>query len=179
METRTLEQLKTQAKSGDAQACYELYQEYKNGIHVTENADTAQNWLDRAIDLNHPEALLVRGLSLLSNGSTEDALEYLEAASQENCLQAAYILGQFYLGNIEKMPEEYINTDLGLRQLYEAATKGSAEAAVMLGKCFYTGKWVTRNEMLAVHFLEMAQASGSDEAGLLLDEIHRIVTELN
>lgn len=179
METRTLEQLKNQASRGDGQACYELYQEYKNGIHVAENEKTAQSWLNKAIDLNHPEALVVQGLNLLGRGKTEDALEYLENAGANHSLAAKNILGQFYLGNIDRTPMEYINVDLGLHLLHEAAMEGNIDSQIMLGKCFYTGKWVSRNEMMAVYFLEMARKAGSKEAETLLDEVNRIVTDLN
>ena len=164
METRTLEQLKNQASRGDGQACYELYQEYKNGIHVAENEKTAPSWLNKA---------------LLGRGKTEDALEYLENAGANHSLAAKNILGQFYLGNIDRMPMEYINVDLGLHLLHEAAMEGNIDSQIMLGKCFYTGKWVSRNEMMAVYFLEMARKAGSKEAETLLDEVNRIVTDLN
>lgn len=174
-----MEQLENQASRGDGQACYELYQEYKNGIHVAENESEAQNWLNKAIDLNHPEALLVHGLNLLSQGETEDALEYLEAAGKKNSAAAKNILGQFYLGNIDRMPEEYVNVDLGLKLLYEAAVDGCVESEIMLGKCFYIGKWVQRNPLMASWFLEMAIRNGSEEAEVLLDEVNRVITELN
>lgn len=74
---------------------------------------------------------------------------------------------------------EYINVDLGLHLLHEAAMEGNIDSQIMLGKCFYTGKWVSRNEMMAVYFLEMARKAGSKEAETLLDEVNRIVTDLN
>lgn len=179
MELRTLEQLRTMAVNGDGQACFELYQEYKNGIHVDENQNLAQDWLEKAVDCNNASAQLVMGLSLLSKGELKDAEAYLELAVNNGSIEAMHIAGQLYLGNIEGVSAEDTDIRKGLALLREAARKGSVHAQIMLGKCYYTGKWLHKNNLLATWYLEMAKNQGSDEAGELLDEACRIATDLN
>lgn len=179
MEPRTLEQLQNEAMNGDGQACYELYEEYKKGIHVDENEAAALDWLERAIDCNHPMAQLVMGLSMLNRGNISDAIEYLNLACLNHSADAMFILSQLYLGNVEKITIEEPDPEKGIELLMQSASLGDVRAQILLGKCFYVGKWVTKNAFLSSYYLELARNQGSDEADQLLDEVHRIVTDLN
>mgnify|MGYP004445967997 FL=1 len=179
MKNTGIENLIVRANNGDGQACYDLYKEYKNGIHVAENELTAMDWLEKALDCNHPMAQLIMGLSLLNAGQQKDAIQYLQLASSNGNPDAMNVLGQLYLGNVENMTDEYTDEDKGLQLLYQAAFCGSPNAQVMLGKCYYIGKWVHQDKLMAKYWLEKAMNAGSEEAAHLYEEALRVNTLLN
>jgi TPR repeat protein len=58
--------------------------------------------------------------------------------------------------------------------LIEAGEKGSVDAQVVLGKCFYQGKWVPKDLMLAKFWLQKACEKNNPEAVKLYDEVIRV-----
>lgn len=177
--TAAIDQLIDQAQNGDGQACLALYEEYKNGVHVSQNQYEAQNWLEKALDLNNPSAQLIKGLNSLQDGNIEDALGYLQLACDNDNPDAMNVLGQLYLGNVENVKFGKPDLEKGMELLIAAGLKGSVNAQIILGKCFFTGKWVSRDLLLSKVWLEKAAAQGSREAQSLLDEAIRIPNLIN
>lgn len=171
----TIDQLILQANKGDGQACFDLYQEFKNGIHVKEDQETAQEWLDKAIDFNHPAARLILDMDLLSTGHIDEAVDSLEEECSKDNPEALNVLGQLYLGNIDKVSEDIIDLSKGIELLTKAAWLGSLSAQILLGKCYYIGKWVSKDIFLARYWLQKASEQ-SEEAMQLYDEACREIT---
>ena len=174
-----IENLIVRANNGDGQACYDLYREYKNGIHVEENSMTAMDWLEKALDCDHPMAQLIMGLSLLNAGQQHDAVQYLKLSSGNGNADAMNVLGQLYLGNVENAAADCLDEEKGIELLFQAAMGGCVNAQVMLGKCYYTGKWVYQDKLMAKHWLEKAMNAGSEEAARLYEETLRVSTLMN
>lgn len=173
MTTTGIHTLINKANRGDGQACYELYQEYKNGEHVSADPKAAMDWLEKAIDCNHPQAQLTMGMNMLGDGNIRDAVNYLQLSINNHNADAMNVLGQVYLGNVRQVSEDIIDKDKGLHLLMQAAHAGSMVAMLTLGKICYTGKWVGKDRFAAICWLEKAAAAGSEEAQILLDEALR------
>lgn len=179
MTPAAIDQLIAQAQNGDGQACLDLYEEYKNGVHVVQNHDLAMSWLEKALDCNYPAAQLIMGLSALQSGDITQAVEYLKLACANNNADAMNVLGQLYLGNVENVCCMQIDVDKGMELLTKAGLYGSVNAQIILGKCYYTGKWVHKDLMIALMWLQKAIDLGSSEAQLLMDEAIRVPDLIN
>lgn len=174
-----IDQLIVQANQGDGQACFELYNEFKHGIHVDENDATAQEWLDKAIDFNHPMARLILDLDLLNTGHISEAIDSLKKECDKDNVTALNLLGQMYLGNVEGISSEWMNIPEGIELITRAANLQDTASQILLGKCYYTGKWVRPDKFLARYWLAQAAKSGLPEAEKLYFEACREITELN
>lgn len=179
MTGQSIEQLILQANNGDPQACFDLYQEYRHGIHVSEDDQTAKEWLEKAIDFNHPIARLIQEMDLLAKGYVEEAIGMLEVQCAQNNADAMNVLGQVYLGNVKNVGTQVLDIEKGIDLVMQAAAQGNVEAQILLGKCYYTGKWVAPNKFAARYWLEKAARAGNETASLLYDEACRVVTDLN
>lgn len=179
MAEQRIDQLITQANQGDPQACFDLYQEYRQGIHVREDDQIAREWLEKAIDFNHPMAKLIQEMDLLSKGYVEEAIEALQAQCAQNNQDAMLILGQVYLDNVKNVHSSCVDPEKGIDLIEQAAALGNTEAQILLGKCFFTGKWVQANKFAARYWLQKAVEAGSEQARMLYDEACREVTAFN
>lgn len=179
MTSAAIDQLIVQAQNGDSQACVDLYEEYKNGVHVDQDQFEAQSWLEKALDLNNASAQLIKGMSALHDGDIEDAMDYLELSCSNDNADAMNVLGQLYLGNVENVTISGLDEEKGIDLLIDAGLKGSVNAQIILGKCFFTGQWVTRDLFLSRLWLEKAADQGSREAQSLLDEAMRVPNLIN
>lgn len=174
MYNQGINQLIQMAGKGDGQACFDLYEEYTSGKNVHKDPKTAQNYLEKAVDFNNSKAQLQMGLDLLNGGKMKEGLDYIQLSCLNQNVDAMELLGQLYLGNVENIENTAPDVDTGLLFLEEAALQGSISAQITLGKAFYLGKWVGRNEFTAELWLERAADAGSEEAQLLLDEMFRV-----
>lgn len=167
-------QLIQMAGKGDGQACFDLYEEYLRGENVHKDLQTAQSYLEKAVDYNNSRAQLQMGLDLLNGGKMKEGLDYIQLSCLNQNVDAMELLGQLYLGNVENIENTAPDVKTGILFLEEAAMQGSVSAQVTLGKAFYLGKWVGRNPFYAELWLERAVENGSEEAQLLLDEMFRV-----
>lgn len=167
-------QLIQMAGKGDGQACFDLYEEYRKGENVHQDLETAQSYLEKAVDFNNSQAQLQMGLDLINSGKMKEGLDYVGLSCLNQNADAMELLGQLYLGNVENIENTAPDIDTGILFLEEAGLQGSISAQITLGKAFYLGKWVGRNPFVAELWLERAVKAGSEEAGLLLDEMFRV-----
>lgn len=178
MSSTQVKQLEERASNGDSQACLDLYEEYQHGLHVSQDTTLASAWLEKALDFNNKDAQLIMGMNALQAGNLEEGLGYLNLSKNNGNPEAYSVLGQLYLGNVDGI---HMDTDLdkGMELLVEAGLKGSTQAQILLGKCFYNGKWVTKDEGLARYWLQKASDSGDRTAQKLLDEVLLVRNVLN
>lgn len=167
--------LDAQAKLDDGHACLLLFEEYQNESGL----QAAGDWLDEALDSNSSSAQYVAGVLDLGSGQVSEGISFLKLAAANENVQAMNVLGQLYLGNINGLETATFDLDQGIDYLIQAGLKGSVEAQVILGKCFYLGKWVSRDRFLSALWLEKAAAQGSLEAQQLLDEVLLVHNGLN
>ncbi len=167
--------LDAQAELGDSQACLYLYEEYKN-----ENGkQAASDWLEEALDSNSSSAQYIAGVQGLTSGNIEEGVSFLTLSAANNNAQAMNVLGQLYLGNVSGFETADFDPEKGMDYLTQAGRNGSTEAQIILGKCFYLGKWVHKDKLVSTLWLERAAKQGSKEAEKLLDEVLLVNNGLN
>jgi hypothetical protein len=174
-----IDQLKERANKGDGEACFELYQEFKNGANVKADEDEALDWLEKAIDHDHPIAQLIMGLSYLNAGKVKDAIDYLDLSCKNNNLDAMNILGQLYMGNVSGVEDVPLDKNSGIELLSKAAAGGNVYAQLTLGKCYMNADGVHKDKFMASLWLEKAAAQNNIEAAMLLDECNTLCTLMN
>lgn len=179
MSNAMIDNLILRANGGDREACFSLYQEYKNGVNVGMDESEALDWLEKAIDLEHPIAQLIMGLSFLNIGSVKDAIDYLTLASNQQNLDAQNILGQLYMGNVVGIENAPVDKAAGIDLLHSSAAGGNKYAQLTLGKCYLNGDGIVKDMFLAEIWLEKARAQGMEEADVLLDNAHTVISLMN
>ena len=63
--------------------------------------------------------------------------------------------------------------------LIQAGCNGCTDAQLILGKCFYLGKWVHKDNLMSTLWLEKAVKQGCQDAQTLLDEVLMTSVVLN
>lgn len=179
MENQVIEKLRHEAENGNGDACFQLYQEYKTGSHVETDEVIALEWLEKALDKEHPIAQLIMGLSYLNAGRVKDAIDYLTLSCNQKNADALNILGQLYIGNVSGIKNAPIDKPKGVELLFDSACQGNVYAQLTVGKCFMTGNGTRKNKFFAKHWLEKASMQGNAEAAALLDECEIATTLLN
>ncbi|MFR7639744.1 tetratricopeptide repeat protein [Allobaculum fili] len=176
MKLITLRQLEAQARTGDGKACLALYQEYSNN---TRDEKTARKWLDLALDYDEPRAQFLEGVYSMKVGEIAHGVQFLKLAAFNRNTDAMNVLAMYYLGNIHGISHTVIDLELGLDYLYQAANGGCPDAQIVLGKCFYLGKWVSRNKYLARYWMEKAAKAKSRLAARMLEDMQAVSGALN
>ena len=175
-------QLEKYAKSGDAQAQYEVGCAYQKGDGVDRNIKTAAEWYLEAKKQGH-EAAKEQLYSFYSKVLEKDAKDNAESM---------YVLGCFYMdGNqVEKNLKKgtkYLATayQKGHEQSFEKlsstynkdlekiAKKGDKRAQIALAKCYLNGIGVDKNKKKASKLLVKLKedADYGEEAKSLLEEL--------
>lgn len=139
------------AEQGNAFAAYRygcLLREFYN------SEKDALEWIQKAVDADHPGALYTLCKENLQNNS-EAALSYLRRLEKMDRSENSLI--SYYLGKLYLMDEnKFRNTALGLAYLSESANQGNDMALYTLGKTYLDGKYLPKNIYLSLSFLEKA-----------------------
>ncbi|MGL5841570.1 MAG: tetratricopeptide repeat protein [Aeromonas hydrophila] len=176
------------ARLGNTNASYRLglmCQEQHQGKLVSECLD----WFEHAAKLDHAEAQLVLARWYSKQlGADTDAIKWLERAAELGNRDAQYLLGERYQQGrgVTKRPDlaQRWNDKAAAQQqpdallwqakqvapanafaaYQRAASAGSAEAELWLGKAYLAGKQVPTDPALGRYWLELAASHGSHEA---------------
>ncbi|RJF90251.1 tetratricopeptide repeat protein [Sphingomonas cavernae] len=114
-----------QAKTGDADALYNLAQAFRLGIGVKPSEQAAAGLYKKAALAGHPSANERLGILLYKDPSRRaESVEYLERAAGGASVRAHYILG------VMRVRGEYVPRDLAFAQLHlQCAVDGGVESA--------------------------------------------------
>ncbi|MBF0578943.1 sel1 repeat family protein [Erysipelotrichaceae bacterium RD49] len=167
--------LDAQAKLGDGQRCMDLYEAYQN----ESGKQAAIDWLEEALDSNSSSAQYIAGILDLNEGRIEEGLSFLTLSATNDNAQAMNVLGQLYLSNVVGLECIEFDLEKGMDYLIQAGRHGCVEAQLILGKCFYLGQWVHKDNLMSSLWLEKAADQGSRDAQKLLDEILMTSVVLN
>ncbi|HDZ8929714.1 TPA: sel1 repeat family protein [Aeromonas dhakensis] len=176
------------ARLGNTNASYRLglmCQEQHQGKLVSECLD----WFEHTAKLDHAEAQLVLARWYSKQlGADTDAIKWLERAAELGNRDAQYLLGERYQQGrgVTKRPDlaQRWNDKAAAQQqpdallwqakqvapanafaaYQRAASAGSAEAELWLGKAYLAGKQVPTDPALGRYWLELAASHGSHEA---------------
>lgn len=90
---QAVEEWRTPAIRGDADAQFNLAQAYKLGRGVPIDLPMAESWYRRAALQGHPQAEDNYGLALFQNGKRDEAAPWLERSAARGEPRAQYVLG--------------------------------------------------------------------------------------
>lgn len=154
------------ADQGDARALYNLGTLHAEGRGVPANLVSARDFWMRAADAGHVRAMHNLALSLIADaGMSEDtdadteyeqALHWLERASQGGFPNSQYTLGKMYQYglSVEQNDQE------AARLFMEAADQGFVNAQYNLGKLYRDGRGVPRDRERSLHYFSLAAEQG-------------------
>ena len=176
------------ARLGNTQASYRLglmCQEQHQGRLVSECLD----WFEQAAKRDHAEAQLILAQWYGQQpGADSDAVKWLEQAAEEGNRDAQYLLGERYAQGkgvakrtdlalrwndkaaAQQQPDALLQQAKQAAPTYaftgyqRAATVGSAEAELWLGKAYLAGEQIPTDPALGRYWLELAAGHGSHEA---------------
>jgi len=154
------------AQDGDARALYNLGTLYAQGRGVPQNMVSARAFWEGAADEGHVGAMHNLALSLiadaggheenLADAEYEEALNWLQRASEGGFPNSQYTLGKMYQYglSVEQNDQE------AARLFIEAAEQGFASAQYNLGKLYRDGRGVPHDANLSLHYFEQAALQG-------------------
>jgi TPR repeat protein len=108
------------AEAGDADASFNLGQAYRLGRGVLVDLGTAQTWLERAAQKDHPDAQTTLGLLLFQNGNQAEGLRWLKLSAERGDARAMLVYGTA-LFNGDSVPQDPV---LGYAYVSRAAAQG-------------------------------------------------------
>jgi cell division septation protein DedD len=108
------------AEAGDADASFNLGQAYRLGRGVLVDLGTAQTWLERAAQKDHPDAQTTLGLLLFQNGNQAEGLRWLKISAERGDARAMLVYGTA-LFNGDSVPQDPV---LGYAYVSRAAAQG-------------------------------------------------------
>lgn len=164
-QAEALENLRQAAEAGDAEAQYRLGMLYGNGEGVELDHRQAEQWFSRAARQGHEDALLnLAWLYATGTGvdmDEERARELYLLAADRGSGKAQYVAATIY-----RFGQYGVERDMSRAIHYYqlAADRGIGSAQFALGKLLMEGKHVPRDDVVALQWLTLAQASGSRRA---------------
>jgi TPR repeat protein len=108
------------ADAGDADAAFNLGQAYRLGRGVLVDLATAQVWLERAAQKDHPDAQTTLGLLLFQNGNQAEGLRWLKLSAERGEARAMLVYGTA-LFNGDSVAQDPV---LGYAYVSRAAAQG-------------------------------------------------------
>ena len=108
------------ADAGDADAAFNLGQAYRLGRGVLVDLATAQTWLERAAQKDHPDAQTTLGLLLFQNGNQTEGLRWLKLSAERGDARAMLVYGTA-LFNGDSVEQDPV---LGYAYVSRAAAQG-------------------------------------------------------
>jgi TPR repeat protein len=108
------------ADAGDADASFNLGQAYRLGRGVLVDLATAQVWLERAAQKDHPDAQTTLGLLLFQNGNQPEGLRWLKISAERGDARAMLVYGTA-LFNGDSVAQDPV---LGYAYVSRAAAQG-------------------------------------------------------
>ena len=108
------------AEAGDADASFNLGQAYRLGRGVLVDLGTAQVWLERAAQKDHPDAQTTLGLLLFQNGNQPEGLRWLKVCAERGDARAMLVYGTA-LFNGDSVAQDPV---LGYAYVSRAAAQG-------------------------------------------------------
>lgn len=181
LRAQNISQLKKQAESGNDTARLKLAEIFALGLDVPANQDSVVHYLRPLLKKEHPEACFLMGNSKLRgfgvSKNIPEGLKYLEIAAKHKSVQAVHVLMEVYSGRDASGPftdpvllAQKNNTSF-FRIASMAPLLHEPVSAYNLGVCYLKGLGTTKNDSLALKWLEYAAGWEYCRAQLVLGDI--------
>lgn len=155
------------AERGDPEAQYKMGERYQSGDGVCKDHEEALKWYLRAGENGNMEAQRVLGCnyrhSILGKSDLEEAVKWYRLAARQGDETSQVALAEICLerGDTQSYEEAFW-------WLREAADQESAEACLLLGKCYENGKGVRQDYLQAAAWYAKGDEIGNFECTLRL-----------
>lgn len=170
--TVTLHELQQAARSGAAEAQYQLALQLQRGELLLQDYDRAALWLRRAADQDHVAAQTRLGQSYLQGlgvaQDAEQALQWLERAARSGAPAPLFQLASL----LEQGPAAIADPARAAQLYQQAAELGHVDAAVSLGVLYQNGTGVAQDLARARTLYEAPAQAGHARALNNLGLIH-------
>jgi TPR repeat protein len=148
------------ARTGDAEAQYNLGRIYHQGIGVKQNNTEAADWYRRAAEQGQGDAQNSLGLLLVADHRDyPGAAQWFAMAARQGNADAQYNLGVIYFSGLG------VNYECAAHWIQLAAQQGHVQGQRDLGKMYERGQGVMPDYVEAYKWLKLAQLKGDEEAG--------------
>lgn len=174
----TLHSLRKEVREGNIEARLKLAECFALGLDCPESQDSVQFYLKPLLDQKHPEACFLIGNAYLRTGSQKinEGLKYLEIAADARYIQAVIVLLEVYSGKDASGP--FANATLAAKKndvfLFKTASRApelkEPVSAFYLGMCYLEGRGTSRNDSLALKWLEYSASWDFCPARLVLGD---------
>jgi TPR repeat protein len=181
--------LKLAADKGHPQAQYLLGMKYINGTDVTQDDNTAIEWLEKAASKNHQDAQsYLAWMTMLGQGKPANVSKSIKWFLQARAVQETYPtdvaevdetdietaifqtsrttedpLTQFNRG-VSLIEAKNGNIQQGMQLIESAAIDNQPQAQIYLAKLYLSGNQIPQNQALGAKWLERCAQSGNLEA---------------
>lgn len=155
------------AEAGDPVGQFNLGQLYMRNDEVPEDKEKAKHWHKLSADQNYPDGQFVYGCDLLNEGKTQEALEWLEKAAQQNHLTALHDLNVIWFEGLYGLEKD---EKKGLQYLMKGVNLGAVDAMCDLGERLLNGSGMKRDYKKGKEWIEKAASLGSERAKHVLSE---------
>lgn len=132
---------------------------YRTGNGVTQDNTKAEYYYTQAANKNYPGALFNLGTFLMSESRLDEAEKWLLKGAKLGLQQAQYNLGQLYVN--KRNPPNYKDA---FRWFRESAERGHMEGQYNTCHMYSAGDGVTRNEVQAYMWCDIAARNGHSKA---------------
>lgn len=170
--------LKEKAWKGDTTAIMQLVENYLIGLNnYPQNLDSAKTFLWLGVEKKHPDALYLAGVAYIRGTmypqNLNKGIQFLEQSLQSGNAQAYVVLFELFANpDTSLFAVQTIKRDSSraLKYAHQAAQKQQSWAMYELGKAYYYGSGISKNDSLAVHWLDQAALRYHVKAQLLLGD---------
>ena len=167
---RAEELLKRAAFQGNKYAQYTLGKAFLDGKVIAQSIPEAIQLLKASADQDFPQSEYLLGKLLYEGKLIEQdiprAIEYLEKAAERQNAYAAYLAGKI------RMTEETVkDIEKAIRNFEIAANNGNDYAEFQLGRLFYFGKEVPKDEVKGMEWLKSSAEHGNEYAAKVIESI--------
>lgn len=149
------------AESGDAAGQFNLGQLYMRNEEVPEDKEKAKHWHRLSAEQNFPDGQFAYGCDLLNEGNTQEALEWLDKAADQNHLTALHDLNVIYFQGEYGIPKD---EKKGLAYLMRGVELGVTDAMCDLGERLLSGNGVKHDYAKGKEWMQKAAGMGSERA---------------
>lgn len=167
-----LDEIKLQAKQGNADAQYNLGVIYEQGIGISVDSKKAINWYQKAAEQGRFEAQYNLGLMYSRGvGGKQDyrkAKKWFGKAAESGDAQSQTLLGVLYAEG-KGVAQNY---EEAVKWYQKAADQGNPEAQALLGEMYLVGKGVTEDYKKAAALFRKAAQQGDADSQYYLGSMY-------
>ena len=149
------------AEHEEPRALIEMYRRYMTGNMVAQDMGVAEALLQKAANMQHPQAMLEYGKLLADDG--RDGIGYIKAAADMGLDEAL-----IYMYEHEVKAENHKQAYKYAKELHQ---KKNHEGTRRMADCYYSGKGVSRDKRLAKDLYRDAANAGNEEAKEILKKL--------